>query len=336
MKKYIPITIALCLLLALIVINSTQAKTGAINGIGLCSQIIIPALLPVLIICSTIVNSKCNEIINIVFKPLARLLHLPKVTASVLALGLVGGYPAGAILTNELYNQGAISASTAKRLLRYNFCGGVAFIITAVGNIKLKSISLGASIYLINIMVSLLIGYIDGLKHKKESYYYERNDKLGLNEATTKAVEGSTKSILVMSSYIIFFSALFSVIKLPQIIMPFIEITSGVFGKYSDFSFLAAALSFGGFCIHFQLMDIINNIKMKYIEFLGYRIASAVLSYFLGKIYTYFFPQQQEVFSNIASATPKVFQVNIGLSVVLLIGCVALVVDIQNKKSKLL
>lgn len=335
--KYIIITILLVCILVFMIAFSSQAKAGAINGIRLCSQIIIPALLPILIICGTITKSRCARVIELAFSPLAKLLSLPKVASCAIVLGLVGGYPTGAILTNDLFCNGVISQPTAKRIMSFNFCGGIAFVITAVGDTWLGSKRLGCVLYLINIISSMVICFLSGLIHKRDNHHNTVGTYLKFDEAVISAVNQSTNSILVMCCYIIFFSAIFNVIKLPSFLAPLLEITNGVFsGEKLSFEFLAGALGFGGLCVQLQLLQYAKNVGMNFLEFLAWRIAGGLISYFLGKIYTLLFPQSLEVFSNTASITPKAFEVNAPLSIVLLLGCIVLVVELNQKKSKLL
>lgn len=316
------------------VIFSQGIKDGATKGIKLCFDIIIPSLLPMLIILGTIINSNIAKIINSIFGFICeKLFHLPKCCASVIIFGLIGGYPAGAILTHNLYKTNLINSSCAKRLLRFNFCGGIAFIITAIGDVWLNNAKIGAMLLLINITSSLLFGIINGIGGTYENSRVQINTSL--TTAITKAVESSLNSVLIMNCYIILFSAICATIKLPNHIIPIIEITSGMFcTKSFSFELMAFYLSFGGICVHFQLLNIIGDIGMKYYDFFISRLICGLISYFLGKVYTLLFPHDLQVFSNISEAVPKAFEVNIGLSTMFVIGSIILVLDIHNKKSK--
>ena len=75
---------------------------------------------------------------------------------------------------------------------------------------------------------------------------------------------------------------------------------------------------------------------MSYFDFFIHRLAGGLLSYFPGKLYTALFSPNEEVFSNISNITPKASEINNGLSVMLLVSCVIIIIDLNNKKSKLL
>ena len=61
-----------------------------------------------------------------------------------------------------------------------------------------------------------------------------------------------------------------------------------------------------------------------------------LISYFLGKGYILLFNPDTEVFSNISQITPRLNQINGSLSIILLASCIVIVVDLNNKKSKLI
>ena len=113
--------IIFCIIIVL-TIFSPAAKAGAIEGINLCEGIIIPAPLPILILSNTLIRLKSKRVV---------------LKASI--LGMISGYPSGAILTRELYQSGCITFKEAERIMSFNFCGGIAFIISAVGGVIYKN-----------------------------------------------------------------------------------------------------------------------------------------------------------------------------------------------------
>ncbi|MDO4363262.1 MAG: hypothetical protein Q4C99_01920 [Clostridia bacterium] len=340
MKKAATIfqTVGIFAVIVLFVVFSAKAKAQAIEGMKMCINIIVPSLLPILILTNTVIKSECSTVFEFIFRPIAKLLKLPSAAVCVIFFGLIGGYPTGAVLTDELFEQGIISEETAKRLLRFNFCGGIAFIITAVGTIKLGNTKAGIIIYLTNIFSSITICIIESLFAQKEEYTNIKIKKTNFSSALINSVEGSVKSIAIMCGYIVFFSALSGLFTVPNFLMPMIEITNGVFanGNTVPFEYLCFFLCFGGICIHFQLFGIIKKVNMSYFDFFIHRLAGGLLAYFPGKLYSVWFAPNEEVFANISQATPKMSEINGSLSLMLLASCVVIVVDLNNKKSKLL
>lgn len=322
------------------IVFSIRAKAQALEGMKLCLNVIVPTLLPILILTNTIIKSSSRLFLETVFSPLARLLRLPKCACCALILGLIGGYPTGAILSNELFNLHLIDNQTAKRLLRCSFCGGVAFIITAVGTIHLNSTKTGIIIYTINVLSSIIICVADGIIHPNTNKSTQECSigSQSFCNALINSIECSTKSVAVMCGCIVFFSAICGLVSIPPFAMPLIEITNGIFKFNGSISlpYLCFFLSFGGLCIHLQILNVIKSTGIGYIDFFVHRVVGGLISYFLGKGYILLFNPDTEVFSNISQITPRLNQINGSLSIILLASCIVIVVDLNNKKSKLI
>lgn len=322
------------------IVFSVRAKAQALEGMKLCLNVIVPTLLPILILTNTIIKSSSRVFLETVFSPLARLLRLPKCACCALILGLIGGYPTGAILSNELFNLHLIDNQTAKRILRCSFCGGVAFIITAVGTIHLNSTKTGIIIYTINVLSSIIICVADGIIHPNTNKSTQESSigSQSFCDALINSIECSTKSVAVMCGCIVFFSAICGLVSIPPFAMPLIEITNGIFKFDGSISlpYLCFFLSFGGLCIHLQILNVIKSTGIGYIDFFVHRVVGGLISYFLGKGYILLFNPNTEVFSNISQITPRLNQINGSLSIILLASCIVIVVDLNNKKSKLI
>ena len=322
------------------IVFSVRAKAQALEGMKLCLNVIVPTLLPILILTNTIIKSSSRAFLETVFSPLARLLRLPKCACCALILGLIGGYPTGAILSNELFNLHLIDNQTAKRLLRCSFCGGVAFIITAVGTIHLNSTKTGIIIYTINVLSSIIICVADGIIHPNTNKSTQECSigSQSFCDALINSIECSTKSVALMCGCIVFFSAICGLVSIPPFAMPLIEITNGIFKFNGSISlpYLCFFLSFGGLCIHLQILNVIKSTGIGYIDFFVHRVVGGLISYFLGKGYILLFNPDTEVFSNISQITPRLNQINGSLSIILLASCIVIVIDLNNKKSKLI
>ncbi|MGN0531953.1 MAG: hypothetical protein ACI4IN_04060 [Eubacterium sp.] len=340
MKKDYVLTLVLAMVVLCIVVFSGDSRQGAANGLALCENVIVPSLLPVLVLTNTIVLCRGAGLFNTVFGRMFEVLfRLPRNTAVVVLFGLIGGYPAGTILTHQLYDRGDIDSGIARRLMSFNFCGGVAFIVTAVGTICYGSTRIGLMLYGVSVASSFIICVITGLLAPK----IEKGDNaavigLSFTDALTTAVETTATAIINMCMYIVLFSAIAGLLDIPDWMIPLVEITNGVCGQNTlmPLKFCVAFITFGGFCIHFQLIGMLRDMKVKYMYFLFYRVVGAVLSYCLMMLLQFAMGDSAPVFSTVATVTNGLCRVNMGLSVVLVLGCAVLVLDVESKKSKLL
>ena len=215
-------TLCLIFLAALFIIFSKDTRKGAYDGLTLAMNTVVPSLLPLLIIFLTFMKSSANNILIKLCGSFSRVFfNLPKAAFSAILFGLVGGYPTGALLSEELFEAGDIDSNQAKRLMCFNFCGGCGFIITAVGTVTFNSTRVGVMLFLSNALSSILIGFILSFKEKrlgKSEYPIVSFTSLG--DALTLATPKAAQSVIVITAYIVLFSALSSTVKIPEPLLP--------------------------------------------------------------------------------------------------------------------
>lgn len=326
---------ALCLTLLCImfIAFSSKTRTGAFNGLNLAMNTVVPSLLPLLIIFTTFMKSSANNILIKLFGNFSRVFfNLPECAVSAILFGLAGGYPTGALLVEELFETFDIDESQAKRLMCFNFCGGCGFIITAVGTISFGSTKIGVMLYLSNVISSLAIAFALSFKEKRiKKGTYSLSEYVPLGDALVIATPKSAQSVIVITAYIVLFSAVSSIFKIPDVLLPIIEITNGVLSGEFSLPLTAAFLSFGGICIHLQISSVLKKINMSYFQFLLFRLISATLSYFIMKVMLYFNPVDTAVFADL-STPAKFSSVNVTLSVLLVVGCFVSIFDLNSRR----
>ena len=331
------LAIMLTALLFLLTLMSERAKAGATEGMKLAGGVIIPALLPVLVITNTIMKSRAGRVFELLLGGLTeKVLRLPKSAAVPIFFGLIGGYPAGALLTLEAFRSGDIGKDDARRIMRFNMCGGVAFIVSAVGGYY-GNTKTGFALYIINILSSFIIAAAQFFTKRDIQRAPHTSRSLPFSQALCGAAESSSRSVILMSVYIILFAAVMKIIPLNERLYPLLEITNGIFRENKiALPYCAFFLSFGGLCIHLQLVGALSEMKIKYIDFLIFRVLSGVISFALGYAYCALFPEAAEVFSNVSGETAYQFtSANNAYAILMMLSCAALVLDIEGKKIKL-
>lgn len=331
-------SILLLMLLSLssmIIVFSNKTQNGALEGLILAQETIVPSLLSVLIIFYIIMKTGAKNVLAKWFGIVSvKLFNLPKSTFPAIFLGLIGGYPTGALLTQELLVNDEIDDAQARKMLKFNFCGGCGFIITAVGFSHFGSTRIGIVLFLSNVISSVIIGILLSMFEKKgDNDFLPYQNGLPLGDAIVQSVESAMKCILSITAFIVLFSAFKGVFKIPSWLMPVVEISNGICAQNSfSLALTSAYLSFGGLCIHLQLLPVISKCKMKYFDFLFYRVLSALISYAVTEILLLFFPFEISVFSNQSQTIAKISSVNITLSILMILGCFVLVLDLSSKK----
>lgn len=334
-KNYIAAAIPFCASVFMLVF-SKEVRQGALDGLIIAQNTIVPSLLPLLIIFLFIMKSGAGDVLSRLFgRVITAVFNLPMVCTPAVIFGIIGGYPTGALLTYELYKNDNIDEVQAREMLRFNFCGGCGFIITAVGSARLSSTRLGVILLFSNILSCITIGFVRSFFRKRCSFeFYSYSKDCNVGDALTSAVEDAVKSVINITAYIVLFSAFFSMFSVSKYIIPIFEITSGVCGEESyTLPLISSYLAFGGICIHLQLLPIINKLNMKYYDFFAYRLIGAGLSYLYAKLLFHFFPLEESVFSSAGECIAQVSSVNPALSFLLAAGCFILILDLRAKRN---
>lgn len=311
-------------------------KKGAQQGLILAQNTIIPSLLPLLIIFLTIIKSGGAGVMAKPFaKPFVYLFNLPSAALPALLFGMLGGYPTGALLTAELYENGDLDGKQARRLMRFNVCGGCGFIISATGGF-LNSRKIGVILFASNVIANLIIGFIQsfsGERIKEQNFFFGRYESVA--EGFNDAVKSSVLSVLSIGATVSLFGALCEIANPPAALIPLFEITNGLFTENS-FSLpqISGYLAFSGLCIHLQLLPVLSKINMSYGDFFVSRAVSGILSLCITKIILAVFPQKMPVFSNYAENTAAISGINIVLTVLMIFGCFVFISDISSRKKR--
>lgn len=321
----------------MLILFSADMREGAYNGLILAQNTIIPSLLPLLIIFLLIMKTGAKDALARLFGNISvYVFNLPEVTLPAIFFGLTGGYPTGALLTEELLQKGEIDCEQARRLLCFNVCGGCGFIVTAIGGAVLKSEKAGLILFASNVISNILTGIALSFRVKRISPgFYSFSENTNISDALFSSVKSAVGSVLNITAFIMLFSAVNNIINPPEFLLPAAEITTGLCtaGKFS-LPEMSAYLAFGGMCIHMQLLPVILKAKMKYRDFLLSRIIGALLSYCITKLILLIFPIETEVFSSSSEHVAVFSSVNPSLSFLMIFGCFVIVLDLVSRKKK--
>jgi sporulation integral membrane protein YlbJ len=215
-------TVSLCIFMALLLLFAPgEALSGARAGLNLCAEVVVPSLFPFLVLTTFVVQSGLAEKAGHLFEPVMKLLFkLPGSAATAFGLGIIGGYPAGALAVSGLCKKGVLSKKDGERLLCFCINSGPAFVIGAVGAGLLKSTQAGILIYAAHVGASLVIGLFSrffGSKISIEKNSF-RTKPLSLSKSFVISVTESAKSMLNICAFVVFFAAVISLLNYTGII----------------------------------------------------------------------------------------------------------------------
>ncbi|MGN1443987.1 MAG: hypothetical protein ACI4XE_09085, partial [Acutalibacteraceae bacterium] len=159
--KYCICAFAVFTLAAVTLALPEQSAAGVRDGLALCFKTVIPALFPFMVISSFLVQSNITAKLDRLLSRLTFFLfRQPSCTGSVIFLSLISGFPVGAELVRQLYENKKISKSQGQRLLLFCVNPGPAFVISCVGAGMLGSQMIGIIIFVSAALSSVILGFL--------------------------------------------------------------------------------------------------------------------------------------------------------------------------------
>ena len=270
-KKQMWTGIIAAVVMAVMIFDAKTAFKGAAIGIDLCIRVVVPSLLPFVVI-SIIINTNLKGTHLRVLQPLGKLCGLPSGAESILALGLLGGYPIGAKAITDAYKSRTIKRNDAQRLLGFCNNAGPAFIFGILGDIFPKYITPWA-LWIIHITSALLTGCI--LKGKsKDRCNFAKKRPLTIPQALEQSVKTMTSicAWIIMFRVIICFIEKWFLWSLPQSlqagIIGSLELSNGCYEMRGisnlglRFILCSGILAFGGICVLMQTQSVTEELGL--------------------------------------------------------------------------
>lgn len=316
---------------------------GVTEGLGICFNVILPSLFPFMVLSAYIVKSEALSFLYKIFYPLTKFIfRQPLCTVPAIIMGLVGGFPVGAKMTFLMLENGQITRNQAQRLCMFCVNGGPAFVITAVGINMLGSNKAGVIIFASLCISSLILGFAtsffdDKKKLEKQSVISLQSPLVALSASVTDGVQ----SILGICAWVVLFSGITECVKSVGLsdeaysgIVSVLEVTKGctlLSGKMG-IPVLAAAIGFGGFCVHCQIFSYVKATGLKYSYFFVGRVLSAALSAVICHLLLLVFPVDITTAVMNTDITASVFSVSLPAFIALTIMCIVMIFDIDRRQ----
>lgn len=316
---------------------------GVTQGLKICFNVILPSLFPFMVLSAYIVKSEALSFFYKLFYPLTKfILRQPLCTVPVVIMGLVGGFPVGTKMASLLLERGRITKNQAQRLCLFCVNGGPAFVITAVGVNMLGSSKAGVIIFVSLCISSLILGFATSFfDDKKDLEFHIENSAQSPLAALSASVTDGVQSILGICAWVVLFSGLTECIKSIGIsdgaysgIVSVLEVTKGctLIAGEMGIPILAAAIGFGGFCVHCQIFSYIKATGLKYSHFFAGRVLCAALSAVICHLLLLVFPVDITTAVMNKDITASAFSVSLPAFIALTIMCIVMIFDIDTKK----
>ena len=282
---------------------------SARQGLLLCGNALIPSLFPFFILSDLLVSlglcEKAGRALGPVMRPL---FHLSGSGAAVFALGLVGGYPAGAQAAAALCRAGRVSRQEAARLARFCNNAGPAFIFGVLGAGVFGRPALGLLLFAAHAAGAMLTGVLLRPKTAPPVGQADADGAMaapGPGEALIGAVRRAGAAVLQVCMFVVFFSVLTGVLQalplppLPDALRPLfvgaLELSGGAAAlktaglplplALAEASFL---LGFGGCSVQLQTRALLAEYRIPVRGLLTAKLLHGLLSAALAWLCAFF------------------------------------------------
>lgn len=332
---------------AVILLRAEEVIQYSREAIDLCCEIIIPSLFPFFVVSGLLIYSGFASVTARLAEPFMRpLFNVSPAGACAFVMGIISGFPVGAVTASQLYRSGNLSKSEAERLLAFCNNSGPLFIIGTVGAAIYGKLSYGVMLYIIHITSSLIVGIAFRFYHRNK--HTSPPTKVNTNQATlpeafSAALRSSIENILTVCFSIIFFSAIsravISMYPLSAAAEAFItgicEFSSGIL-KISLLDVSTAEkllltsfiVGFSGLCVHLQVIASVARSGLSMVPYIFGKLLHAVTALLLTGVFIAAAPPSLSVFSSVngamgASFTASALMVCIGCIAVCVLGCIS-------------
>lgn len=297
MKKNNIIIFIILIFIFEILTNSQYIMSSVKTSFDIWKNNLFPALFPMFVFSSILIDFGIIEVIEkSKNKFLNKIFNINSSSIFILIMSIFSGFPSSAKYIKELYEKKLINEYEAEKIILFSHFSNPMFIIGTISLSFLNNKNLCFIIIFSHYIVNILIGIFLRNYHKNEDN--DNNDKIIKKEipigtSITNSVLNSINTLLLILGTVTFFLIITTIIdinfNLPLNIKTFIfsitEMTQGI--KHISLLnislklkcvFISMLLSFGGLSVHLQTFSIINDLKLKYKNYLIARIIHSILS----------------------------------------------------------
>ncbi len=161
-------------LILIIAINPKNYINATFKGFSIWAKIVLPSLFCFFIFTKLLMqNASTIKIFNFLNKPFEKVFNTSKVGGYIYFMSCISGYPVGAKLISEFYEQGTITKDEAFRISCYASTSGPMFVVGSVGVAMFSNAKLGVIVLVVHLLSALL----NGLIYKKFSFNKKHSKK---------------------------------------------------------------------------------------------------------------------------------------------------------------
>ena len=281
---------------------------------------VFPSLFPFMVACGILLRIGAAERMGGLLHPLMKpLFGLDGIATFPFFLGILSGYPMGAKITAQLYENKQITLDEAQHILVFSNNPGPLFLVGTIGAGFFGMPFFGYLLLISSFLGAVLTGILWRFYRKdtsiKHHLYHSFCTECSLTESLSASISDAVNTILLIGGYLILFGALSEAMKqtglfylLAEILffLPLsaeslqgfcsglLEMTNGVYllsqspdSLHLRLTLVSFLVSFGGLSILGQTFSILSNIPINKKDYLKGKLVNALFS---SLIFWFFYP----------------------------------------------
>lgn len=240
---------------------------ATLAALSLCAERIVPSLF--LFTVSSKLFIKCGG--TRIFSRISRgffekIFHISSGGSAALLLGMISGYPMGAMVLAELLSRGEIEKSEAESILPFITLASPAFLIGSVGNSMFGSKEYGVILLYSQLISSLLLLFFTrGARSKARAFCKTEQEKIAPLTAISDSIKESGAAVLTVCSFVTFFCVFTNILleflpisgALGALFGGMIEISGGFFALSKSGADILTRYFYGGAMLGFSGLSVL-------------------------------------------------------------------------------
>lgn len=290
MKKRVFHSMLLCLFICLLwygKINFENSKKALI----LWFETLVPSMFCVLVLVRVIFTYGG---LHTLAKPfsflLAKPLNMSKESFVYIIAMMLLGFPAGAAFINDEVTKGCLNRKEGARLLYACSFATPGFIIMTLGNVIFHNIKIGILLFFIQIISGLCLLFCSR-KQPIHAVPKPMQQEIVFAKVLAKSIKDSGVTLYMMGGYLMLCMSTIPLIT--QFLPQFMQLPLLVISEFSSgcirlaemplsspclLILISMLLSFGGLCVHMQVICMCEQLAPSYRKYFSYRSLQAIIS----------------------------------------------------------
>ena len=263
---------------------SKDMKLGALEGMRLSSEILIPTLFPFFILSDYWSKNFSISEKSVLSKLFVKLFHIPPCGLLAFITGIICGFPLGVKVACDLYDRGEINDRQLTNLCGFANNPSMAFVISGIGLGIFGSVHVGILLFISCSISAIVCGTVF---REKEIKIQKASNISRQKFSLVESIKNAGLTSITISSYVIFFSAIIFAlkpIKNSPLLVSTLELCSAVeiiskadFGITQKLALIAFSLGFSGLSVHMQSFSFMGR-EVKKSRYLLMKFTQGVLS----------------------------------------------------------